>query len=1520
MATIIGTGGNDTLKGTNGDDVIFGGSGNDNINGGKGDDVLDGGDGDDILIGGDGGDILIGGRGNDFLQGGQGIDTAVFSASILEYSFWRTGGNLFVSHNGPGGAGTGHDGTDRLLHIERLQFADALIDLTANNAPIAFADFASLTEDDLVYSSGSASVLANDFDWEGSPLTAAAGSFTGTWGTLHLNANGTYTYVLKPAAQTLALGQNVTDVFTYTVSDGSLSSTGTLTFTIAGLNDAPVAAPDTATTDENAAVLIDVLANDTDVDNGAVLTVIAASVPKGSVAIVGNKISFDPGTAFDHLALGASEVVTISYTITDEHGATSSSTVAVTVTGSNDAPVAVPDTAAGHENEVLTIDVLANDTDVDDGAVLTIVAASVPKGSVAIVGGTLVFDPGTAFDHLALGASEVVTIAYTISDEHGATASSTVTVTVTGTNDAPVAVADTATAGENEIVVIDALANDFDVDDGAVLAIVAASVPAGQGSVAIVDGKLVFDPGADFDYLAVGESASVSIAYTISDEHGATSSATVSLTVTGANDAPVILVGQSVVTGAVTELVDQDPAENAFTHIASGSIAFADPDLSDTHSASFAPQGAGYLGTFALGPVDQNGNTVGWTFSVEDADIDFLAEGETLTQVYTIQISDGNGGTVTQDVTVTITGRSDNVAPVANDDAYAAIGNVVLTVSAAQGVLANDEEFGTGTIGTGPGGTPVTAYDAVSANGGTVTMNPDGSFTYVSAPGFQGVDSFTYTITDPEGESSTATVTVTVTGSVWFIDNAAAASLNLGTQDNPYTSLAAFNAAQGTANGPQPGETVYLRAGTGTYAEGDGINLLNGQTLIGGGQDLVVNGTTIETAGGRPTIATTGAGNHGVELAQNNTVYGLDIGDTTGAGISDGNGSVGSLTIFDVNISGVGQIIDIDQGGTLNVSLGNIASAASSGGAIDLNGVAGSFTVTGTTVIAGVHSGGGVDITASSLTATFAGGGLVMTGAATAVNFSGNSGSLVISGGNFDIATTSGTSLLVQNGGSVSISGAGNNIASTTGSAVIIRNAASNGVTLESVSASGGSANGIILDNAGSGGFTVTGIDSIQGSGGTISGKNGPDGSATQGTGVYIANTGNVSLANMQILANANNGIFGSDVNGFTLRDSTVSGNGSTLGEASVSFVNLTGTALLEGNVIELGRGDNLRIVNNGGALDLTIRDSADDAAVIGLTHASGLDGIFIETSGSATLDLAIEGVEFLGARSDLLSVLANGNSVQTIRLDGNIFHNDHPNIAPGGGGVALGGGSSGASITVDYIVTNNSFRGADGNAFSAYYVSSGAAIRGYVADNVIGIGDSVAGSSGSSGGGNGLFIGIEKLAGAGSAIHQVNIVGNEIYDLAFATAGIVLAASGGGAGNGAVLEAALTGNIVTELGDFAFAALYAAVGASALSGDHARLGLDLTDNLFDAGGAFGGNAIYLDQVSEDAAFYFPGYSGSPDGEYFGGTASEDLSALFVSKGNVLVDGAFAAFPGGVDAGIITGATGLPFLDPPWVP
>ena len=198
-----------------------------------------------------------------------------------------------------------------------------------------------------------------------------------------------------------------------------------------------------------------------------------------------------------------------------------------------------------------------------------------------------------------------------------------------------------------------------------------------------------------------------------------------------------------------------------------------------------------------------------------------------------------------------------------------------------------------------------------------------------------------------------------------------------GTQASPFNSIAAFNLAQGTANGPDAGDFIYLRQGTGTYSEANGINLATGQTLIGQGQNLVVNGVTIEvgSAGLTPTIQVTGA-DEGVLLAQNNTLSGFNISTTNAAadGIEDGGGTVGTLTVSNVSISGTGQAVDIDQGGTLNVTLASVTSTGASEEGIQLANVAGSFTAS--TVSLNGMTGDGIDLDNNSATVAINGGSI----------------------------------------------------------------------------------------------------------------------------------------------------------------------------------------------------------------------------------------------------------------------------------------------------------------------------------------------------------------------------------------------------------------------------------------------------------------------------------------------------------------------------------------------------------------
>ena len=1480
MTIINGTGGDDNLKGTKFDDYMYGGDGDDFLQGKAGNDYMEGNAGDDELHGDEGDDTLVGGQGDDIIDGGSGTDTAVYSGSVTEYSFSSNGENFYVSHTG----GSHIDGNDRLHQVERLKFSDVVIDLGHNNAPLAVDDSVLTNEDVGTYSSGSAKVTDNDFDFEHDTLTVTPGTFNGTYGTFVLNANGTYTYTPFASTQGLDTGESVQDSFSYTVSDGSLSDTGTITFTITGNNDAPVANDDTASTTEDASVSGNVLANDTDVD-GETLTVANPGTYVGAygtlVLNANGSYTYTPNAAAQGLDTGETAQDIFSYTASDGT-ASDSATLTVTVTGANDAPVANDDTAATTEDASVSGNVLANDTDVD-GEPLTVANPGTYTGSYGTLtlaaNGSYTYTPNAAAQGLDTGETAQDVFTYTASDGT-ASDTATLTVTVNGANDAPVANDDTAATTEDASASGNVLANDTDVDGEPLTVANPGTYVGAYGTLTLAaDGSYTYAPNAAAQGLDTGETAQDVFTYTASDGT-ASDTATLTVTVNGANDAPV---------------ANDDTASTSEDGSASGNVLANDTDV-DGEALTVTNPGT-YVGAYGTLTLAANGS---YTYT-PNAAAQGLDTGETAQDVFTYTASDGTASD-TATLTVTVSGAND--APVANDDTVSTDEDTNVSGN----VLTNDTDVDGEALAVTNPGTYVGTY-------GTLTLAADGSYTYVPNAAAQALnagdtvdDVFAYTASDGTASDS-ATLTVTVTGADegpqtdWYIDNSAVGSTNVGTQANPFTSIAAFNAAQGTVGGPQVGANVYLLAGLGTYTEADGINLLDDQVLTG-----------VPSGAVRPTIVAT-AGD-GINVAQGNDVAHIDVGNTSGAGIADSGGTVGTLTVSDVGKTGTGQIVDIDQGGTLNVTLNYTQSLGSSGGAVDLNGVGGTFTAQGWMDITGAQSGGGIDITNSSIVFTLAGGGAVFnTTSAGGVSFVGNTGSFNVTGGFFDVSTTSGTGLLVENGGTVAISGFSNNISSASGSAVIIRNASSAGVTLESVTSFSGSANAIILDNAGSGGFTITGLGGAAGSGGTITSKTGADGSTTNGTGIWIANTSNVSLAHMTISANANGGIVGTNVTNFTLTDSTLNfGNGSNVNEGGIVFNGLIGTASLLGNAIGGSSGDNVSISNSAGSLNLTIADSGSNQAIIGSTNnVTGDDGVSITTSGSASLTLLVNGVEFQGARGDLLQTSAFGNSSQNIVISNNNFINGQASSV--GGGINLSGGGTGTNIAVDYRVEDNLFTGAKVSAISANYTQQAGIVRGYISGNTIGVDDGVATSQGSSGG-LGIFAGLEKEDGAGDASYYLIIADNDIHDIA-GFAGIGLHSNGGDATDTATVEAIIHDNVVDEMGSTAWAALYAMVGGTGV--DFATFGLEIDDNVFDATGAQY-NAVYLDQISFDAHYYFPGYAGSPDGEYMGGTASADLDTYLSARGNVMTNGVAPMYAGGeVDAQIIFGATG-DMVAAPWYP
>ncbi|MER2264422.1 VCBS domain-containing protein [Methylobacterium oxalidis] len=400
-----------------------------------------------------------------------------------------------------------------------------------------------------------------------------------------------------------------------------------------------------------------------------------------------------------------------------------------------------------------------------------------------------------AFDYLAAG--ETLELKYWVkaqddSGEGNDTGLGTVTIKITGTNDAPVIgsaqvsgsaaeLADNA-AGENstplsttgEIAFTDLdLSNTHSVSatllsatDSAfgataargTLTPVISDVAKGDGAGAIT---WTFDVNSGaLDDLAAGQTLTQVYRVTVTDSSGATDFRDVTVTLAGTNDAPTIVAGSTTATCSVTEIADGTAGENTTSRTAEGTIAFADVDTIDAHSASVTEQDSGYLGSLSLGTVDQAGNSVNWTFSVEDSALDFLSAGEARIQNYTVAVSDGKGGSVNQTVSVTITGTND--APVVSGavTGTAKEDGALSTLSAL--ASASDVDAGTTlSVVNVPGGLPAgVSYDAATQS---FTLNPSVSAYQSLAAGEIKTVSVSYGVSD--GIATTpASVSWTVTG------------------------------------------------------------------------------------------------------------------------------------------------------------------------------------------------------------------------------------------------------------------------------------------------------------------------------------------------------------------------------------------------------------------------------------------------------------------------------------------------------------------------------------------------------------------------------------------------------------------------------------------------------------------------------------------------------------------------------------------------------------------------------------
>ncbi|MGH2532135.1 MAG: Ig-like domain-containing protein, partial [Thermomicrobiales bacterium] len=273
-----------------------------------------------------------------------------------------------------------------------------------------------------------------------------------------------------------------------------------------GVGEGPTAVDDSATTEQETPVDIDVLANDT----GDGIEVTDASDPtNGSVTEnADDTITYTPDDGF-------TGTDTFTYEITDDDGDADTATVTIIVTadGAGDGPEAVDDTATTPQDTPVEINVLANDS--GDGIETTDVSEPANGAATENPSGTITYTPDAGF-------TGTDTFTYEITDDDGDTDTATVTVTVTpdGAGEGPNAVDDVVTTEQDTAVTIDVLAN----DTGEGIELTGVSNPASGSIVVNADSTVTYTPAANF----IGTDT---FAYEITDEDGRTDTASVTTTV-----------------------------------------------------------------------------------------------------------------------------------------------------------------------------------------------------------------------------------------------------------------------------------------------------------------------------------------------------------------------------------------------------------------------------------------------------------------------------------------------------------------------------------------------------------------------------------------------------------------------------------------------------------------------------------------------------------------------------------------------------------------------------------------------------------------------------------------------------------------------------------------------------------------------------------------------------------------------------------------------------------------------------
>ena len=653
---------------------------------------------------------------------------------------------------------------------------------------------------------------------------------------------------------------NGSDSFTFSVTDnaGGVSTLATVSISISSVNDLPVAVSQSLSTSEDNAFAITISGNDAD---GTITSYAVGTPSNGTLSGTAPNLTYTPNANFN-----GSDSFTFSVTDNDG-GVSTEATISITVAAVNDVPTADPQSVTTAEDVVLNITLTATDT---DGTIESFAFTAPTNGLISGTAPNLVYTPNADFN-----GSDSFT--FTATDNDGGTsAASTISIVVSAVNDLPTANPNSVTTPEDNVIAIILSGTDID----GTIASYSVNNPA-NGTLSGTAPNLTYTPNANFN-------GSDSFTFSVTDNDGGTSTpATVSISVSSVNDLPVA-VSQSLSTledNAIVFTISGTDADGTITSYAvgnpsNGTLSGTAPNLTYTPNANFNGSdsftftvtdnegGTSVLAIISIqvssvndlpSAVSQSVSTtenspIAITISGSDADgtissytlgnpangtLSGTAPNLTYTpnanfngnDSFTFSVTDNDGG-VSTEATISIVVAAVNDVPTADAQ----------SVTTAEDVALNITLTATDTDGT------IESYVLTSPTNGLISGTAP-NLIYTPNADFNGMDSFSFSVTDNDGAvSNAANISITVTSvndapiadsqSVDVVENISKLIVLSGTDKD--TANISFiidsNPASGTLSGTEPNLTYtpaadFVGNDSFTFKANDGASDSNMATI-----------------------------------------------------------------------------------------------------------------------------------------------------------------------------------------------------------------------------------------------------------------------------------------------------------------------------------------------------------------------------------------------------------------------------------------------------------------------------------------------------------------------------------------------------------------------------------------------------------------------------------------------------------------------------------------------------------------